>query len=98
MITKIPKISKKLPHLLTKKEIDEHTNYLKNRLDTDKNYFLLILGGPTKNYDYSNENITKCGVSVERDLIELMYLSPFDPISFVDLGNVIPYQLDFFFI
>ena len=36
----------------------------------------------------SNVNITKCGVSVDRDLIELMYLSPFDPISFVDLGNV----------
>ena len=36
----------------------------------------------------SNENITKCGVSVDRDLIELMYLSPFDPLSFVDLGNV----------
>ena len=36
----------------------------------------------------SNENITKCGVSVDRDLIELMYLSPFDPISFVDLGNI----------
>ena len=36
----------------------------------------------------SNKNITKCGVSVDRDLIELMYLSHFDPISFVDLGNV----------
>ena len=36
----------------------------------------------------SNENITKCRVSVDRDLIELMYLSPFDPLSFVDLGNV----------
>ena len=36
----------------------------------------------------SNKNITKCGVSVDRDLIELMYLSPFDPLSFVDLGNV----------
>ena len=36
----------------------------------------------------SNKNITKCGVSIDRDLIELMYLSPFDPISFVDLGNV----------
>ena len=35
----------------------------------------------------SNKNITKCGVSVDRDLIELMYLSPFDPISFIDLGN-----------
>ena len=36
----------------------------------------------------SNENITKCGVSVDRDLVELMYLSPFDPLSFVDLGNI----------
>ena len=36
----------------------------------------------------SNENITKCGVSVERDLIELMYFFPFDPLSFVDLGNI----------
>ena len=36
----------------------------------------------------SNENITKCGVSVDRDLIELMYLSPFDPLSFVELGNI----------
>ena len=36
----------------------------------------------------SNGNITKCGVSVDRDLIELMYLSPFDPLSFVDLGNI----------
>ena len=36
----------------------------------------------------SDGNITKCGVSVDRDLIELMYLSPFDPTSFVDLGNV----------
>ena len=39
-------------------------------------------------YIFSNKNITKCGVSVDRDLIELMYLSPFDPLSFVDLGNI----------
>ena len=44
-------------HYLTKKEIENHTNYLKNRLDIEKKYFSLILGGPTKHYDYSNENI-----------------------------------------
>ena len=44
-------------HYLTKEEIDNHTNYLKNRLDSKKEYFLLILGGPTKHYDYSDENI-----------------------------------------
>ena len=36
----------------------------------------------------SEKRITKCGVSVDRDLIELMYLSPFDPCSFIDFGDV----------
>ena len=36
----------------------------------------------------SDKKITKCGVSVDRDLIELMYLSPFDPCSFIDIGDV----------
>ena len=45
-------------HYLTKKEISNHTNYLKDRLDIGKEYFLLILGGPTKHYDYSDENVS----------------------------------------
>ena len=44
-------------HYLTKEEIDKHTDYLKNRLDSNKDYFLLILGGPTKHYEYSEKNI-----------------------------------------
>ena len=36
----------------------------------------------------SNKKITKSGVSVDRDLIELMFLTPFDPCSFIDLGDV----------
>jgi uncharacterized protein len=44
-------------HYLTKEDINNHTNYLKDRLETGKEYFLLILGGPTKHYDYSDENI-----------------------------------------
>ena len=36
----------------------------------------------------SDTAITKCGVSVDRDLIELMYLSPFNPCSFIDLGDI----------
>ena len=35
-------------HYLTKGEINKHSNYLKDKLKTEKNYFLLILGGPTK--------------------------------------------------
>ena len=44
-------------HYLTKEEIDNHTNYLKDKVQSEKEYFLLILGGPTKHYDYSEGNI-----------------------------------------
>ena len=44
-------------HYLTKEEINNHTNYLKDRLQPGKEIFSLILGGPTKHYDYSDENI-----------------------------------------
>ena len=44
-------------HYLTKEEIDNHTNYLKDKLQSGKEYFLLVLGGPTKHYDYSEGNI-----------------------------------------
>ena len=44
-------------HYLTKKEINNNNDYLKNRLENNKEYFLLVLGGPTKHYDYSDENI-----------------------------------------
>ena len=44
-------------HYLSRKEIDNNSDYLKNRLDINKEYFSLILGGPTKHYDYSDENI-----------------------------------------
>ena len=44
-------------HYLTKEEINNNSNYLKDKLQTEKEYFLLILGGPTKHYDYSDENV-----------------------------------------
>jgi len=44
-------------HYLTKDEIHKHTNYLRDKLQIGKEYFLLILGGPTKHYDYSDINI-----------------------------------------
>ncbi len=44
-------------HYLSREEIENNSDYLKNRLDTNKEYFSLILGGPTKHYDYSDKNI-----------------------------------------
>ena len=45
------------PCTITKEEIKSNNNYLKDRLQTKKEYFSLILGGPTKHYDYSEDNI-----------------------------------------
>ena len=56
-------------HYLTKNEIDNNSDYLKNRLDSNKEYFTLILGGPTKHYDYSIENILKI-FNLFNDLVE----------------------------
>lgn len=36
----------------------------------------------------SNPDIIKCGVALHRDLKELMQLSPFDPETFIDLGEI----------
>jgi len=56
-------------HYLTKEEINNHSNYLKDRLQTKKDYFLLILGGPTKHYDYSDKNILNI-LNLFNDLVE----------------------------
>ena len=47
-------------HYLNKSEIVSNSEYLKSLIKTDKRkIFSLILGGPTKYYEYSNENIEK---------------------------------------
>ena len=56
-------------HYLTKEEIKMHSNYLKDKLQNGKEYFLLILGGPTKHYDYSDENISDI-LNLFNDLIK----------------------------
>ena len=56
-------------HYLTKDEISKHSNYLKDKLKSDKEYFILILGGPTKHYDYSDKNIINI-FNLFNDLIE----------------------------
>mgnify|MGYP001437053539 CR=1 FL=1 len=62
-------LSKGAIHYLTKKEIRNNNDYLKNRLESNKEYFLLVLGGPTKHYDYSNENILNI-LSLFNNLVE----------------------------
>ena len=50
--------SKGALHYLTSREIEDNHNYLIDKIDKDKDYLLLILGGPNKYYDYDNQNLT----------------------------------------
>ena len=49
--------SKGALHYLTIEEIEKSKDYLQNKSNTKKDILTLILGGPTKYYDYSTENI-----------------------------------------
>ena len=46
-------------HYLTMREIDENRGYLKDKINKNKDIITLILGGPTKHYKYTKENIQK---------------------------------------
>ena len=49
--------SKGALHYLTIEEIEKSRDYLQNKLNTKKNILTLVLGGPTKYYNYSTQNI-----------------------------------------
>jgi hypothetical protein len=50
-------ISKGSIHYLTNEEIVNNHEYLIKRLNKEKNYLSLILGGPNKYYDYNDQNL-----------------------------------------
>tara|TARA_B100001741_G_C16509582_1_gene578998 strand:- start:545 stop:1483 length:939 start_codon:yes stop_codon:yes gene_type:complete len=62
--------SKGAIHYLTLKEIDESKNYLEERIDIKKDIIALILGGPTKYYDYTNTNIINIFSKINQYLID----------------------------
>ena len=46
-------------HYLTLDEIKKNENYLIEKIDKNKSILSLILGGPTKHYKYSEDNLVK---------------------------------------
>ena len=62
--------SKGAIHYLTLSEINDEKSYLENKLEKNKDILTLILGGPTKYYDYSNENIIRIFSNINKHLIE----------------------------
>ncbi len=63
-------LSKGAIHYLTKEEINNNRNYLIEKLEKDKSYLLLILGGPNKYYDYTEKNLSKIFGQVKKILDE----------------------------
>jgi len=51
-------LSKGSIHYLTNDEIVNNREYLSERLNKEKEYLTLILGGPNKYYDYNDQNLT----------------------------------------
>ena len=52
-------LSKGSIHYLTNEELVKNREYLSGRLNKEKEYLALILGGPNKYYDYNDNNLTK---------------------------------------
>ena len=52
-------LSKGSIHYLTKEEITNNHEYLSEKLNKEKEYLSIILGGPNKYYDYNEKNLIK---------------------------------------
>ena len=63
-------VSKGAIHYLTTDEINKAKDYLLNKIEKEKEVVTLILGGPTKYYNYSNENIAKIFSKINKQILE----------------------------
>jgi uncharacterized protein len=65
--------SKGAIHYLTNSELDENENYLKPRISTEKKIVTLILGGPTRYYNYNNQVIDNLFLKIEQNFLKNNY-------------------------
>ncbi|MDA7714758.1 mitochondrial fission ELM1 family protein [Candidatus Pelagibacter sp.] len=65
--------SKGAVHYLTNDELDQNENYLKTRINSQKKIVTLILGGPTRYYDYNNQVIEGIFSKIEQNFIKNNY-------------------------
>ncbi len=63
-------ISKGAIHYLTLDEIYKAKNYLVEKLEKQKDVVTLILGGPTKYYNYDNESLIKIFSKVNKTILQ----------------------------
>jgi len=65
--------SKGAIHYLTNEELDNNENYLKSRINNQKKIVTLIIGGPTKHYDYNNTTIDNIFLKIKKNFLEKNY-------------------------
>ena len=65
--------SKGAVHYLTNSELDENENYLKSRISGEKKIVTLVLGGPTRYYDYNNQVIEGIFLKIEQNFLNNNY-------------------------
>ena len=63
-------ISKGAIHYLTLDEINKAKDYLKQKIENKKDVITLILGGPTKYYNYDNENLINIFSKINKHILE----------------------------
>jgi uncharacterized protein len=65
--------SKGAIHYLTIKELNENKNYLKERIDSKKKIVTLIIGGPTRHYEYDLKTINEIFKKIENNFLNNNY-------------------------
>ena len=65
--------SKGALHYLTNKELDENESYLKNKIDSQRKIVTLIVGGPTKHYDYNPKTINEIFEKITNNFLKNNY-------------------------
>ncbi len=57
-------------HYVTTEEINKNSDYLNDKVQRDKDIITLVLGGPNKYYDYSDENMINIFSKIKKHLDE----------------------------
>jgi mitochondrial fission protein ELM1 len=66
-------ISKGAIHYLTNDELDVNKNYLKSRINNQKKIVTLIIGGPTKYYDYNEKVVDSIFLKIKQNFLDNNY-------------------------
>jgi len=65
--------SKGAIHYLTNDELDLNKNYLKSRINSQKKIVALIIGGPTKHYDYNEKVVDSIFLKIKQNFLDNNY-------------------------